>query len=328
MNNVNSPLLMIGQRAVNEQTGNIFVKYVNKIEVLCTEPSQWDAPQANPSGGVVPAGTMVALSNEHMDDDKIYYTTDGSIPTIDSPIYNRISKRWWPSRTDVLGQYNHPIGPINSNMVIKAVTIGPGKADSEVVSFSYQVGTAGDLQESGNQAAAPLLTDIDQHWAQRSIEQLVQSGAVGGYADGSFKPDQNISRAEFAVILSKAFKLGSSDKPVFTDTEEHWARGYIASAVAGGIASGFSAEKFAPDELITREQMAVMVYHAAGLNGTAAEVKYKDSRSVSDWAIQAIAAVNQSGLMKGYPDNSFRPRAYASRAEAVTVIAAALNKLE
>ncbi|AGK99884.1 stalk domain-containing protein [Desulfoscipio gibsoniae] len=139
MNDMNSPMLMLGQRAVTEQTGNLFVKYLTKIEVLTAEPGKWDNPQANPGSGSVPAGTMVTLSNAHSDDDKIYYTTDDSTPTLESPIYNWIAKRWWPARADVLGTINHPIGPINKNTTIKAITIGPGKLDSDVVTFNYHV---------------------------------------------------------------------------------------------------------------------------------------------------------------------------------------------
>ena len=56
---------------------------------------------------------MVTLSNLNSDDDKIYYTIDGSIPTLNSPMYNWIASRWWSARTDVLGTINHPIGPVN-----------------------------------------------------------------------------------------------------------------------------------------------------------------------------------------------------------------------
>ncbi len=139
INDLNSLLLMLGQRTVTEQTGNLFVKYLNKIEVLTTEPEKWDVPQANPDSGTVPPGTMVALSNIHSDDDKIHYTTDGSIPTMNSPVYNWIASRWWTARADVLGTINHPLGPINEDITIKAITIGPGKLNSDVITFNYQV---------------------------------------------------------------------------------------------------------------------------------------------------------------------------------------------
>lgn len=135
--------LMLGQRAVTEQTGNLFVKYLCRVEVLTTEPDRWDPPEANPAPGVVPKGTMVTLSNLNMDDDKVYYTTDGSQPGLDSPIYNWIASRWWEERADVLGTINHPIGPIDQDTVIKAITIGPGKLDSPMVTFKYQVENGG-----------------------------------------------------------------------------------------------------------------------------------------------------------------------------------------
>ena len=139
MDDVNSLLLMIGQRSVTEQTGNLFVKFISKIEVSNSEPERWDAPQANPTSGVVIAGTMVTLSNANSDDDKIYYTTDGSEPDMDSEIYNWIAKRWWAARSNELGIINHPIGPINETTTIKAITIGAGKLDSEAVTFTYVI---------------------------------------------------------------------------------------------------------------------------------------------------------------------------------------------
>ncbi|NLC11160.1 MAG: hypothetical protein GX767_02775, partial [Firmicutes bacterium] len=153
MNELSTLMLMLGQRTVTEQTGNLFVKYLSKIEVLTDKPQKWDAPQANPPGGTVPAGTMVTLSNLHNDDDKIYYTTDGSTPTMNSPMYNWIASRWWSSRADVLGKINHPIGPLNEHTIIKAVTIGPGKLDSDVVTFEYFI--EGQEPGDGSPAAPP-----------------------------------------------------------------------------------------------------------------------------------------------------------------------------
>lgn len=352
MNDLNTIMLMMGQRAVTEQNGNLFIKYLNKIEVLNGEPPKWDNPQANPDSGEVAAGTMVALSNIHMDDDKVYYTTDGTTPNMDSPMYNWIAKRWWSARADVLGVYNKPIGPINKNTIIKAITIGPGKADSDVVTFSYTV--AGDESPNPQEsvpdtgpgpndeinsekpspaAEKPIgsgqavhLQDINGHWAEKNISQMVASAAVGGYPDGSFKPDNTITRAEFATMLAKAFKPENKAGKTFADTARHWAKDYIVQATANGIVSGFDINTFGPDELITREQMAVMITRAAQLVGAAEEVPFADSGSISGWAKDAMTAAAINGIMKGYPDNTIHPQGNATRAEAVTVIVNALNK--
>jgi hypothetical protein len=157
MNTLNTLLFMLGQRAVTEQTGNLFVKYLSKIEVLTENPGKWDAPKANPPAGIVAPGTMVTLSNLHNDDDKIYYTTDGSTPNLNSPIYNWIASRWWSTRADVLGKINRPIGPIYEDTTIKAVTIGPGKEDSEVVTYIYRVS---DVPGTSDTAGATSLKII------------------------------------------------------------------------------------------------------------------------------------------------------------------------
>lgn len=334
MNDLNSLLLMLGQRAVTEQNGNLFSKYVNKIEVLTTEPEKWDKPQANPESGNVPAGSMVALSNAHMDDDKIYYTMDGSNPTVNSPMYNWISKRWWSARGDVLGKINHPLGPIKNNTTIKAITIGPGKYDSDVVTFSYQVAGAGS--EAGTETAAPgaeeqkndqpiTLNDVAAHWALNSINELVAQGCISGYPDGSFRPDSTITRAEFATVLVKTFEFEHNSGKTFADTAAHWAKDYIATAAANGLVNGYTDDAFGPDDLITREQMAVMIVKAAKLAPSAEKAQFADSSGISGWAGEAIATATKNGLMRGYSDNTVRPGGNATRAEAVTVIINALN---
>ncbi len=141
MNDMDSLLLMYGQRVVTEQTNNIFLKYINKIEVLTTAPPKWDNPRASTGSGEISTGTLIELSTKSNDADKIHYTTDGSTPTINSPVFNWSAKRWWNQRPDNLNDINKPI-EITKDTVIKAITIGPGKEDSEVVTFLYKIGNS------------------------------------------------------------------------------------------------------------------------------------------------------------------------------------------
>ena len=151
MNDKDTLLLVLGQRAVTEQVSPLYVKKVNRIEVLTAEPEKWDEPRLNiPSGSALPPGTELVLENKSSDTDKIYYTTDGSTPTVDSPIFNWSARRWWPLRGDV-DKVNPPIrisDEIVSTrggqdvVVIKARTIGPGKEDSDVVTFTFIVDPA------------------------------------------------------------------------------------------------------------------------------------------------------------------------------------------
>jgi uncharacterized protein YjdB len=169
------------------------------------------------------------------------------------------------------------------------------------------------------------LTDINGHWAEYNIKKLVALGAVSGYPDGTFKPDNNITRSEFVTILVKAFnrELESGGK-VFADTVGHWAAESIAIAASHGIVKGYDENTFGPDDTITREQMVVMIANAANLIPAEVELPFIDSSSISAWAREAMAAAVNNGIIGGYPDNTVRPQGEATRCEAATVIVNAL----
>ncbi|MGI5920889.1 MAG: Ig-like domain-containing protein [Syntrophomonadaceae bacterium] len=141
MNDMDSLFLMCGQRSIIEQMNNSFLKYVSKIEVRTAVPDKWDSPRANIPSGEVAKGTLIELTTKGNDADKIHYTTDGTTPTVNSPIYNQSAKRWWSLRPDNLSSINKPI-EITRDTVIKAITIGPGKEDSDVVTFYYTIGSS------------------------------------------------------------------------------------------------------------------------------------------------------------------------------------------
>ncbi|TEB13890.1 Cellulosome-anchoring protein precursor [Pelotomaculum sp. FP] len=173
---------------------------------------------------------------------------------------------------------------------------------------------------------AVAFADIAGHWAEESIEKLVAAGAVNGYPDDTFRPDSSITRAEFVTVLVKACKLEPRQGKIFADTQEHWAKDSISTASFQGIVDGYSDAAFGPDDPVTREQAAVMVVKAAKLaaplsNGTS----FTDSAEISGWAAGAVAVATQNGVINGYPDNTFRPKADTTRAEAVTIIVKALG---
>jgi DMSO/TMAO reductase YedYZ molybdopterin-dependent catalytic subunit len=169
-------------------------------------------------------------------------------------------------------------------------------------------------------------SDTAGHWAEDSIKELVGLGVIGGYPDGTFRPDNKITRAEFAALLVRAFKLEGQGGKVFADTAGHWAQDAIATAAHHGLVAGYNADTFGPDDPITREQLAAMMVRAARLSPVSAEMSFKDGGSISGWARAAVATAVKSGIIKGYPDNTLRPQGHATRAEAVTVVLKALQK--
>jgi len=172
MNDMNALLFLCGQRAVTEQTNTLFLKYVNKIEVSLEAPPKWDNPRANITAGKVLSGTVVELNSERDDVDKVHYTTDGSTPDINSPIFNLSAKRWWGQRSGDLQEVNKPI-ELTKDTVIKAITIGPGKEDSEVVTFSYQIGTADEVARQSEPVGSPSAITLN-----RSQVDLKLGGAI------------------------------------------------------------------------------------------------------------------------------------------------------
>jgi chitodextrinase len=206
----------------------------------------------------------------------------------------------------------------------KWVDIG-GTISGSTITVQVDHFTKFAVMAGGKDEQPQVLKDITGHWANISINELVSLGAIAGYPDGSFRPDSNITRAEFAVVLAKAFKLEPQNGKVFADTAGHWARDYIAAAAASGIVSGYDDNAFGPDDPITREQMAVMIVKAAGLSPVEEETIFADSSRIADWARRAVATASRNGIISGYPDNTMRPLGNATRAEAVTVIAEALG---
>ncbi|OBZ15001.1 hypothetical protein A8L34_14065 [Bacillus sp. FJAT-27264] len=167
--------------------------------------------------------------------------------------------------------------------------------------------------------------DIKGHWAEENIKELIELGAIKGYPDDTFRPDNRITRAEFVTIVVKAFNLQAGAGTTFGDTKTHWAKDAIATAAALGIVNGYSADTFAPDEVVTREQVAAMVVRAAQIATTDKSISFADSQQVSDWARPALAAAVSSGLVNGYTDGTVKPQGDTTRAEAAAIILRALQ---
>lgn len=195
--------------------------------------------------------------------------------------------------------------------------------DSEVTPVPEQEEDEQGEQEQEQEVppvTAVELKDIDGHWANANIRKLAALGVIAGYPDGTFKPDQYTTRAEFVKLLVDALKLRPMAGQVFADTDSHWAEDEIATATAHGIVNGYGDSRFGPDDLITREQMAVLAARAGKLAADKEELAFADAEDISSWAIDAIGTASKHGIIEGYPSNSFKPAGHATRAEAATVI--------
>ena len=166
------------------------------------------------------------------------------------------------------------------------------------------------------------LSDIKGHWAEAAIKDFVSKGYVGGYADGTFKPNNNITRAEFVVIVNNYFGLTKSSGKVFNDTKTHWAKTSIDIAVTNGVCNGVTSTEFKPNDPITREQAATMISNYKKLADSNHEEIYKfsDKSQISPYAKDSVEGVVERGYMSGYSDGTFRPKNKITRAEAVSTL--------
>ncbi|MDQ6422568.1 S-layer homology domain-containing protein [Paenibacillus sp. LHD-117] len=172
-----------------------------------------------------------------------------------------------------------------------------------------------------------LLKDIAGHWAEQDIRNLVQLGAVNGYKDGTYRPSQNITRAEFINILVKAMGLKETAAQTgFKDIEGHWAEDAISIAVANGIVEGFEDHTFRPDVSITREQMAVMIVKAFKLELKMDGASFEDESEISAWAVPYVTAATQLGILTGYEDGTVKPKQLATRAHAAALMTRSLEQ--
>ncbi|MGO4695394.1 S-layer homology domain-containing protein, partial [Paenibacillus sp. 2TAB26] len=166
--------------------------------------------------------------------------------------------------------------------------------------------------------------DISNHWAATNIKQAVLNGFVSGYPNGMFKPDANVTRAEFVVMLMNALKLQvERAEMTYTDTAliGAWAQESVAQAVQAGIISGFGDGSFRPNEEVTRSEMVVMIARALNLRLKENEVTdFEDDHQIPTWAKGAVAAIKNLDLIKGKGMNEFAPNDKTTRAEAVTLL--------
>jgi len=169
--------------------------------------------------------------------------------------------------------------------------------------------------------------DLKGHWAEGEIMGFFLRKVIAGYPDGLFRPDQNVSRAEFIKMVVAGIGLAYGQGETFQDVPlGHWANPYVEGAVSQGlILPQDYGSRLYPDSPIPRKEMAVILARAAGLEELAeslrdAPLPYTDVADLPAWARGYIAAATSQGLLKGYPDSTFQPSGFLTRAEAAVVV--------
>lgn len=176
------------------------------------------------------------------------------------------------------------------------------------------------------------LTDIHNHWAKESINKVVKAGYMVGRNDTSFKPQENLTRAEMAVVLNRILPIKITATSQFKDIKgSEWYAQSILNMTGAGILAGYEDNTFKPKENIKRSEVMALLARVVKYNDGYVPVKdpdailagYKDFGNIPQWGKEDIAWCVQQGIIGGDEKGNLNTNAYITRAE----IAAALSRI-
>ena len=179
-----------------------------------------------------------------------------------------------------------------------------------------------------NNSAITFIDIESVSWAKESIIKLAQKGIISGYEDNTFKPTNNISRAEFVKLLALTFgvKINKSASISFNDVpHDHWCYDYIATLYSMGIINGITNENFGTSDYISRQDMVTLIYRAMNkLNINPTNIsngnEFNDNSIIADYAKESVKVLSAMGVVSGVGDNNFAPLNKTTRAEVAKIL--------
>ena len=222
--------------------------------------------------------------------------------------------------------------------VIPLFMIGTLFMSSISVSAAWTTTTT-QSQPNTSVGYSSVFSDIGGHWAQKYIEQWASNGIFGGMGNGTFSPNTNLTRAQFASVLNQLFDLQTvseeniDDYSVPSDVPySHWGRDAIALCLDNGVMNlrnGY----FAPDQPITREEVFFSLGKAAKLDtlnvtGSNALNRFSDGYAVSSAARDIIGKMVSLGMISGRGNGILDPQTTITRAEVSTILTQAINYVD
>ena len=178
------------------------------------------------------------------------------------------------------------------------------------------------IPSAGEVHATPNLTDIAGHWAEADIQRAVAHGFVQGFPDGTFRPDDPVTRAQFTTMVNRALGNTGTASMTFTDVPHYeWFHADVARAFAAAYVGGFEDNTFRPNNPITRQEAAVMLSRIIPTHGASGNLNvFGDRGDIADWAFSAMQKINGRGYMGGFDDGNLHPLANLTRAQTARII--------
>lgn len=180
----------------------------------------------------------------------------------------------------------------------------------------------------GSACPGAALTDLPEetNWAHAGIDYCVEQALMVGTGNSKFEPDLNMTRAMLVSVLYRV--AGNPDvsecTTKFTDLNQTWYQDAVAWAYNTGVAAGIDSTTFAPDAIVTREQLVTMLYRFASLTEDPEEWPelkgYTDAAQISAWAQEAMCWAVANGILYGETDKTLVPAGSANRAQVAAIL--------
>ena len=186
---------------------------------------------------------------------------------------------------------------------------------------------AGTTTDTPADTDTVFFRDVKQSdWFYEAVTQMAQRGILLGKGDGSFAPDETVRRADFLIMVMRAYQIepDASVDTNFADAGNTYYTAYLAKAKAAGIVNGTGDNRFAPEDTLTRQDMFVMLYRILDITGNmpvsqGTPQMFRDAQQIAGYAEKAIGTLSAAGVVSGF-DGLVNPQAYTLRSEAAQVL--------
>lgn len=182
-------------------------------------------------------------------------------------------------------------------------------------------GHQGDCPKDETCPIWPYTDSIPTAWYHDGVHYCIEKSLMIGTAPKEWETNIPLSRAMMAQVLyNKAGRPAVSGEGVFDDVDQEWYWPAITWGGRNDVLWGYGDGNYGPQDPITREQLATLLWRFAGQPQTSEQLSFSDAAEASDYAKQALSWASQHGVITGYPDGTFRPQDNTSRAEAAQMI--------
>lgn len=168
--------------------------------------------------------------------------------------------------------------------------------------------------------------DFTDHWAEDTIQEWFDNERILGYEDGTFKPENKVTRTEFMTMVNSAYDFEELAEINYEDVDsEKWYYVEVQKAVEAGYIVGDDEDTVRPTDKITRQEVAIVISRLNNLEQNTDVSMFDDKEDMADWAVGYVGAVANAEYMIGDDNNNFKPANDITRAEALVTLDRAME---